>query len=355
MKFFSIIGTRPNFVKEFLINRESRKRGFREILVHTGQHYDYEMSKVFFETFDLPAPDHYLDIQNRTASQFTGESIVRLDELFRAEPPDFVLSYGDVNTTLAAAVASTKNHIPFAHVEGGIRGNNLYNPEEINRRVADVLAEVIYCCTNRDVNLLLRENYEKSRIVLTGDLMNDALQYTLRTQNIGLERSDYMVLTLHRQENVTNPQRLAAIVDGLVQSGERIIFPAHPRTAQQIEKNGLAGKLAASKVELVKPMGYLDFVKLTARANKVLTDSGGVRREAYLMHKPCVVLIELSWFPEIEERGWKVRTGPDSERIAKLIREFEPTGEHADIFGDGEAYVKILDDLETRFGSGVGV
>lgn len=354
MKFFSIIGTRPNFVKEFLMNRESRKRGFQEILVHTGQHYDYEMSQVFFEAFDLPEPDHYLDIENRTASQFTGESIVQLDGLFRADSPDFVLSYGDVNTTLAAAVAATKNHIPFAHVEGGIRGDNLYNPEEINRRVADVLAEVIYCCTNRDMDCLRRENYDEGRMVMSGDLMNDALQYTLSTQGIALERTDYMVLTLHRQENVTNPERLAAIVDGLVQSGERIVFPAHPRTAQQIEKHGLAGKLAASRVEMVKPMGYLDFVKLTARANKVLTDSGGVRREAYLMHKPCIVLIELSWFPEIEERGWKVRTGPDSQRIAGLIRDFEPTGEHADIFGDGRAHVKILDDLEQRFRSRVG-
>lgn len=354
MKFFSIIGTRPNFVKEFLMNRESRKRGFRELLVHTGQHYDYEMSKVFFETFDLPEPDHYLAIENKTASQFTGEAIVQLDGLFRDDRPDFVLGYGDVNTTLSAAVAATKNHIPFAHVEGGIRGDNLYNPEEINRRVADVLAEVIYCCTNRDVDQLLRENYERDRIVMSGDLMNDALQYTLRTHDIALERTDYMVLTLHRQENVTNPERLAAIVDGLVQSGKRIIFPAHPRTAQQIQKHGLAGKLAASKVELVKPMGYLDFVKLTARADKVLTDSGGVRREAYLMHKPCVVLIELSWFPEIEEQGWKVRTGPDPVRIAKLIRDFEPTGDHADLFGDGKAHMKILDDLQHRFRSGVG-
>lgn len=350
MKFFSVIGTRPNFVKEFLINRECKKRDIREVVVHTGQHYDYEMSQIFFDGFNLPEPDYHLEIENLNSSQFSAEVILRLNELLLRMRPDFVLSYGDVNSTLAAAVAATKNHIPFAHVEGGIRSIDLYNPEEVNRRVADVLAEVIYCCTKAGVRNLEQENFDPKRIVLTGDLMNDALIHTLQSHNIQISRGDYMVLTLHREENVTQPKRLASIIDGLIKSGKRIIFPAHPRTLKQIEKNGLKSHLAGSKIEVIKPMGYLEFVKLTAGADKILTDSGGVRREAYLMKKPCIVLIELSWFPEISEAGWKVLTGPNPERIASLINEFEPTGEHRDIFGDGKAYIKIVDDLEKRFG-----
>lgn len=350
MKLFSVIGTRPNFIKEFVMNKEFRRRGTTEIMIHTGQHYDYEMSQIFFDGFHLPKPDHYLDIQNRTNAQFTAETILKLDALLREDRPDFVLSYGDVNSTLAAAVAATKNHLPFAHVEGGIRGNDLYNPEEINRRVADVLAEVIYCCTKTDVANLVKENYDAGRMVLTGDLMNDALVYTVEHHRIECHRGDYLVLTLHRQENVVDADRLAAILEGLIRSERRILFPAHPRTLKAIQSNGLLKRIASSKIELLGPMGYLEFVKLMAGADKILTDSGGVRREAYLLKKPCIVLIELSWFPEISEAGWKVCTRPDPERIAALVRDFEPTGEHRDIFGDGKAYLKIMDDLEVRFG-----
>jgi UDP-N-acetylglucosamine 2-epimerase len=350
MKFFSVIGTRPNFVKEFLINRECKNRGIREFVIHTGQHYDYEMSQIFFDGFNLPAPDHYLDVKNSNSAQFSADVILRLDKLLREDRPDFVLSYGDVNSTLAAAIAATKNRIPFAHVEGGVRSDDLYNPEEINRRVADVLAEVNYCCTKTDTANLEKENYNPDRIVLAGDLMNDALVYTMEKHSIPVSRGDYMVLTLHRQENVTDAGRLDAIFDGLIKSGKRIVFPAHPRTLKSIQSNGLMKRLAASKIEMVKPMGYLDFVRLAAGADKVLTDSGGVRREAYLMKKPCVVLIELSWFPEISEAGWKVLTGPDPDKIARLVGEFEPTGEHRSIFGDGKAFEKIIDDLEERFG-----
>ena len=350
MKFFSVIGTRPNFVKEFLISRECIKRGIREVVVHTGQHYDYEMSQIFFDGFNLPAPDYHLAVENLNNSQFSADVILRLDQLLLENPPDLVLSYGDVNSTLSAAVASTKNHIPFAHVEGGIRCSDLYNPEEINRRVADVLAEVIYCCTKTDVRNLERENFSPDRIVLSGDLMNDALIHTIQEHKIEVSRGDYLVLTLHREENVTQPERLESIIDGLIRSGRRIIFPAHPRTLKQIEKNGLMKRLGNSRIEVLKPMGYLEFVRLTAGADKVVTDSGGVRREAYLLKKPCIVPIELSWFPEISEAGWKVLTEPNAERIAHLIKEFEPTGEHRNIFGDGKAYLKIIDDLEERFG-----
>jgi len=351
VKVCSVVGTRPNFVKEYLVNLELRRRGIREVLIHTGQHYDYEMSQAFFDCFDLPAPDHHLQIENTGNVGFSARAMVDLAAVFEAEKPDCVLAYGDVNSTMSAAIAASKLRLPFAHVEGGIRAADRYNPEEINRRVADVLADVIFCCTMTDVANLRMEGYEAARIELAGDLMKDALVLTLEKYGITPVRGDYDVLTLHRQENLTDERRLRAIVQGLILAQRRIVFPAHPRTVKCLEKFGLMPMLSGSQIELCKPLGYVDFVRLSAGADKILTDSGGVRREAYLLRKPCVVLIELSWFPEISKAGWKVLTGPDPGRIADLIRHFEPTGPHRELFGDGAAHRKIVDGLVTRYGA----
>lgn len=349
MTVCSVVGTRPNFVKEYLINLELRRRGIGEVLIHTGQHYDYEMSQAFFDCFDLPVPDHQLRIANSNGVSFSAHAIPELAAVFDAEKPSCVLAYGDVNSTMAAAIAASKLRIPFAHVEGGIRGRDRYNPEEINRRVSDVLADVIFCCTKTDVANLEREGYDPERIELSGDLMKDALLTTLRKYEIKPSRGEYHALTLHREENLTDRARLRAIIDGLMKAERKIIFPAHPRTVQSMEACGILEMLRHSQIELREPMGYVDFLRLMAGADKVLTDSGGVRREAYLLHKPCIVLLELSWFPEISQAGWKVLTGPDPDRIAHLIRTFEPTGPYQELFGDGTAHRKIVDGLERRY------
>jgi len=349
MKICSVVGARPNFVKEYLLNHELKRRDIHVVLIHTGQHHDYAMSQTFFECFDLPDPDYHLRIENRDPVSFSARAITELAAVFQAEKPDCVLSYGDVNSTMSAAIAASKLRIPFAHVEGGIRADDRYNPEEINRRVSDVLADVIFCCTTTDVENLKREGYEPDRIELSGDLMKDALLMTLKKYDIEPARGDYHVLTLHRQENVTNPARLRAIIEGLVAAEQRIIFPAHPRTLQCLENFGLLEVLRNSQVELREPMGYVEFLRLTAGADKILTDSGGVRREAYLLRKPCIVLIEISWFPEISQAGWKVLTAPEPERIAHLIRTFEPSGPHRELFGDGAAHQKIAECLVKRY------
>lgn len=351
MTFCSVVGTRPNFVKEFLINRQCKLHGVHEVLVHTGQHYDYEMSQVFFDQLELPKPDYFLGVKNADHITFTAEVISRLGELLRRERPDFVLSYGDVNSTLSAAIASVKLGIPFVHVEGGIRTTNLYNPEEINRRVSDVLAEVIYCCTKNDCSNLEKEGYEAHRVVFSGDLMKDTLLCVLSEHNIEVARGDFNVLTLHRQENILDTSRLEEILDGVILSGRRTIFPVHPRTRMQLEDHGLMAKLAKSNVEPIKPMGYVEFLRMAAKADKILTDSGGLRREAYILKKPCIVLIDICWFPEISQAGWKVSAKPDRKNIAKLIKEFDPRGDQPDIFGDGRAHQLILEDLEVRFAS----
>jgi len=350
MKICSVVGTRPNFVKEFLLNLEFRRRGLREVIVHTGQHFDYEMSQVFFDCFDLPAPDFQLHIQNSNAVDFSAHAIIELATVFRTERPTCVLGYGDVSSTMSAAIAASKLRIPFAHVEGGVRASDRYNPEEINRRVSDVLSDVIFCCTKTDVLNLEKEGYEPNRIVLSGDLMKDALMLTLRKHEIEPVRNDYLVLTLHRQENLDDPVRLRAILEGIVQADRRVVFPAHPRTLKALERFALLRMIRESRIELRKPMGYVDFVRLAAGADKILTDSGGVRREAYFLHKPCIVLFELSWFPEISDAGWNVPTGPKPDLIAQLIRTFEPTGPHKELFGDGCAHRKIADTLERNYG-----
>jgi UDP-GlcNAc3NAcA epimerase len=349
MKVCSVVGTRPNFVKEYLLNQELKRRRVHEVLIHTGQHHDYEMSQAFFDCFDLPAPDHHLRIANADPLTFSARAITELAAVFRSEKPDCVSSYGDVNSTMSAAIAASKLRIPFAHIEGGIRSADRYNPEEINRRVSDVLADVIFCCTATDVDNLIREGYEPERIEFSGDLMKDALLMTLTKYAIEPTRGDYHVLTLHRQENVTEPARLRAIIEGLIRSGRRIIFPVHPRTLRCLEDYGLVELLRGSAIEICKPLGYIDFVRLAAGANKILTDSGGVRREAYLLRKPCIVLIEISWFPEISRAGWKVLTRPEPDRIAALIQDFEPTGPHRELFGDGAAHEKIVDGMLKRY------
>lgn len=349
MKLCSVVGTRPNFVKEYLLNRELKCRGVREVLIHTGQHFDYEMSQAFFDCFELPPPDYHLQVENNDGATFLAKAIMELVPVFQAEKPDCVLSYGDVNSTMAAAIAASRLRIPFAHVEGGIRSTERNNPEEINRRVSDVLADVIFCCTETDIGHLQREGYEPDRVVFSGDLMKDALLMTLAKYDIGLTRGDYHVLTLHREENVKDPVKLRAIMEGVARAGRRVVFPTHPRTLRHLQDGGLMDLVNSSQIELCKPMGYVEFIRLAAGADKILTDSGGVRREAYLLGKPCIVLIELSWFPEISRLGWKVLTGPDPERIARLISEFEPTGPHQELFGDGRAHRKIADELVRRY------
>lgn len=351
MKIISVVGTRPNFVKEFFIHNELKDRGIKEILVHTGQHYDYEMSKVFFEDFNIASPDYCFENSSNSGIQQIANVMTYMEDVLNKEKADCTLIYGDVNSTLAAAVASAKMRIPVAHVEGGIRSRSLYNPEEINRRVSDHLSTLIFACTRTDYENLLKENFPEDRIVLSGDIMKDVILHVIKRDNIKVKRGNYSVATIHREENVESRQRLTNIISGLSESKERIIFPVHPRTKQKLEKYGLIDRVIKnSKIEIREPQSYREFVKLLAGANKVITDSGGVRREGYILKKPVVVLTDITWFPEILEAGWKVVVDADSDRIIDAIRNFEPPKAHPEIFGNGYAYKRIIDSLVGRFG-----
>ena len=351
MKVLSVLGTRPNFVKEFLVHREFQKREINEVIVHTGQHYDYEMSRLFFETFDLPDPHYHFEIGARSSVASTAQTMLSLEDVLQREKPNAVLSYGDVNSTTAAAIAAVKSKIPFVHVEGGIRTPFLYNPEEINRRLSDCVADLIFTCTRTDTENLCRENVPRERICFSGDLMKDALQYTLETQSIPVKRGDYVVATIHREENADNPQRLREIMSGLIQSKRKIHFPVHPRTRTHLEEFGILEEVkSCDRIRMTEPTGYLEFIRLLAGADKVVTDSGGVRREAYLLRKPVIVPVELVWFPEILEAGWKIHVPPKASEVAAAVREFEPTGPHCpEIFGTGESERKIVDNIVEHY------
>ncbi len=353
MKILSVVGTRPNFVKEVLINQELKKRGINEVLVHTGQHYDYEMSRVFFQELRIPDPDYHLQVSTGLAGKQTGEMIAALEEILIKEKPDVTLVYGDVTSTLAGALASVRLRIPVAHVEAGVRTSARYNPEEINRRATDCLSELLLANARDAYDALVLENHTGSEIVLTGDIMNDVLMSTIEESGIHVARGDYHVCTLHRAESVDNPGNLAQIIRAIAGCGERVVFPVHPRTRKRLVEFGLMDELAAaSNVELIEPQGYLAFVRTLAGANKVITDSGGVRREAYILGKPAIIAIEITWFPCVLKAGWKVVAGPDCERLMKAIRDFEPPTERPAFFGDGRAYMKIVDAIEKRFGAG---
>jgi len=353
MKLLSIVGTRPNFIKEVLVNRELRARGIDEVLLHTGQHYDYEMSKIFFQELNIPDPDYHLRVSTGLAGKQTADMIEGIENVILTEKPDVTLVYGDVTSTAAGALASVRLGTPVAHVESGIRTSARYNPEEVNRRVADCLSELLLAGTPDARDTLLSENHCGSEVVLTGDIMKDVLISTINEFQIPVKRGDYHVCTLHRAEDVDDPKNLAEIVNALIRCGQRVVFPVHPRTRKRLAEFGLAERLdSAANVEVTDPRGYLDFVRLLAGANKVITDSGGVRREAYILGKPVIIATDITWFPEILAAGWKTVAGPRTERLLDAIVNFEPPVEHPELFGDGRACVKIVDAIQSRFGSG---
>lgn len=351
MKVLSVVGTRPNFIKEALISQELKSRGIAEVLVHTGQHYDYEMSRVFFQELEIPDPDYHLQVSTGLVGKQTAEMMQALESIMMKEKPDVTIVYGDVTSTLAGALTSVKLRIPVAHVEAGVRTLARYNPEEINRRATDTLSELLLANCEDAYNELVKENHTGSTLVMTGDVMKDVLVNTIERFDIPVARGDYTLCTLHRAESVDNKKNLTAILRGLADCGERVVFPVHPRTRKKLLEFDLVQKTAKIEtIELTEPRGYLEFVYLLAGANKVVTDSGGVRREAYILQKPTVIAIDLTWFPCIKRVGWKTTAGPDSMKIAQAVREFEPPKDHPDFFGDGKAYVKIVDAVVEQFG-----
>jgi len=353
MKVVTVIGARPQFIKAAVVSRAFREYfpNVTEIIVHTGQHYDANMSDVFFEELDIPFPNHHLGIGGGTHGQNTGRMIERIEALLTDMSPDWVLVYGDTDSTLAGALAASKLHIPVAHVEAGLRSFNRRMPEEINRVLTDHLSEILLTPTEAaDLNLA-REGIQKSAVRRVGDVMYDAAIYYAKRarerstvlQNFQLEPKSYVLATAHRAENTDDPTRLSGIVQGLSASPLPVIWPLHPRTRK---------RLAAFEIDLprnlnpIEPVGYLDMVSLESNAALIATDSGGVQKEAYFHGVPCITLREETEWVETVESGWNRLVGADAESIGAALQEREvPKTTQSALYGDGRAGVSIVNIL----------
>lgn len=352
MKVVSVVGARPQFIKEAPVGRELRSR-HEVVLVHTGQHYDANMSQVFFDELGIPAPDHHLGIGSGPHGAQTGDMLKALEPVFGKEKPDVVLVYGDTNSTLAGALAAAKLRIPIAHVEAGLRSFDRAMPEEINRVLTDHCSDVLFAPTDTAVRLLAAEGITKN-VHLTGDVMLEAHRDAAAKarsrdtlSRLGLKKGAYLLATLHRPSNTDEQDSLAAILGAFGEVPHTVVFPLHPRTKARIDAFGL---VVPPNVRIVPPAGYLDFVALEAGASRILTDSGGVQKEAYFLGVPCVTLRENTEWVETIEDGWNVLVGNDRAAIVKAATSFTPKGPQSARYGKGDGSRIIRETLESLYG-----
>jgi UDP-GlcNAc3NAcA epimerase len=374
MKIVTIVGARPQFIKAAAVSRAIKifnrdrshsRNAVREILVHTGQHYDYLMDNIFFEELELPKPDYYLGVGSGSHAKQTGMMLERIEPILEKEKPEVVIVYGDTNSTLAGALTAAKLNISVAHVEAGLRSYNRIMPEEINRLLTDHLSDLLFCPTAQAVENLLKEGIKDGRrnvVKRVGDVMYDSILYyskiaekrsTILKDLVLLTANDsrltnYYLATLHRAENTDNPKRLKSILKALNEIGKDtiIIFPLHPRTKKMMKVYHLFPE--AERIELIDPVSYFDMLKLEINAKAILTDSGGVQKEAYWFRVPCFTLREETEWIETLESGWNILVGTRTKRIVEAIkqrlgRKRTPTG--IKIFGDGKASEKIVQIL----------
>ncbi len=359
MKIVTIVGARPQFIKCAPVSRALRAE-HEEILVHTGQHYDANMSEVFFTELAIPAPDYNLGIGSGPQGEQTGRMLAEIEKVLQKEQPDMVLVYGDTNSTLAGALAAVKLHILVAHVEAGLRSFDRSMPEEINRIMADHISDLLFCPTQTAVDNLAAEGITKG-VYLTGDVMVDALLYNtgiaeqsstvLEDLNLELEqdlvKGEYYVATVHRASNTDTEKNLSSIVEAFGEIGLPIVFPAHPRTVKYLKEYGLYDRLPEN-ITLTEPLPYLDMLHLMRHAKMILTDSGGVQKEAYILKVPCVTLRENTEWVETLDDGWNVLVGANRERIVDMARRMVPNAQQQmDLFGKGESAVRICELMQS--------
>lgn len=351
MKIATVVGARPQFIKAAPVSRVLRQ-SHEEILIHTGQHYDANMSEVFFEELHIPKPDYNLGIGSGRHGAQTGATLEKVEEVLLAEKPDALLVYGDTNSTLAGALAAAKLHIPVLHIEAGLRSFNRRMPEEINRVLTDHVSEWLFCPTDTAIQNLAAEGITQG-VYQIGDVMYDAFLYNkeLAHQNsrvvktLGLKSKDYILCTIHRAENTDDPIRLKEILMALARVPKPVVLPLHPRTRKIIREQGLEGFLTEN-VRVIEPVGYLDMIALEVNAWKLVTDSGGVQKEAYFAGVPCITMRDETEWVETVKVGWNLLTGADAKRILNAVERFVPPAEHPSIFGDGHSAEQFVSCLE---------
>lgn len=348
MKVLSVVGARPQFVKAAPVCRALRRR-HDEILVHTGQHYDQTLSAVFFDELGIPEPDVNLGIGSGAHGQQTGLMLAQLETTMLQHSPDWVLVYGDTNSTLAGALAAAKLNIPLAHVEAGLRSFNRTMPEEVNRVVTDHCAQVLFCPTQTAVDNLTREGVIQG-VYQVGDVMVDSLRYFANgvddaavLKQYSVVAGQYLLATIHRAANTDQPQRLQAALDCLSRSKWPVLLPAHPRTAAALTRFALQ---VPGGVRLTEPIGYLHMLALEKNARFIMTDSGGVQKEAYLLETPCITLRKETEWVETVAAGWNTLVDVDAGKAESALSAPRPRRSPPPVFGDSHSAERIVKLLE---------
>jgi len=341
MKIISIVGARPQFVKLAPLSRQIRKR-HDEIIMHTGQHYDHEMSDIFFKQLDIPLPSINLDVGSSSHGAQTGSMLAGIEYEINRIKPDVVLSFGDTNSTLAACLAASKLHVPSVHIEAGLRSFNRNMPEEINRIVADHTADHLFASTSLAIKNLKREGLEE-RSVLTGDIMVDTFYYVKnKFSEEGAIDTDYLLMTLHRPYNVDDINNLKDLFSKLKNVSHKIIFPSHPRTLKMLCDHNMS---IPENIEIIEPQGYVDFQFLLRNAKKVITDSGGLQKEAYIAGKPCITLRPETEWVETVDAGWNILLDIQDLLLVSKIVNFNPSSVQPNLYGT-EVAKKMVQEIE---------
>ena len=345
MKLVSVVGARPQFIKLKPISEQLSMKKHNHIIVHSGQHYDFNMSDVFFEELKIPEPDFNLEVGSGSHAEQTGKVLIKIEEVLLQTKPDWVLVYGDTNSTLAGAVAASKINIPVVHIEAGLRSFNRSMPEELNRVITDHVSNVLFAPTEIAMRHLQKEGLAENSY-LAGDVMADLLFsiFDSNTDSTEIKRDSYLVSTIHRASNTDDQAQLSRIIKGLSTIGTKVLLIAHPRLSAAIRKFNI--KLESDNIEILEPLGYLQMVNLIKHSMGVITDSGGLQKEAFLVGAPCITLRTETEWPETFEGNMNV-LDPFAENLTDLIRRqvTNPTGRP---FGDGNAARKIIEILENN-------
>lgn len=353
MKILTVLGARPQFIKAAAFSRViADYEGLQEVIVHTGQHYDQNMSDIFFEEMDIPVPKYKLQTGGKTHGAMTGQQLEKIEEILLEEKPDLVLVYGDTNSTLAGALSAVKLHIPIAHIEAGLRSFNRKMPEEINRILTDQVSDYLFVPSLGAKNNLLHEGVDQNKIFIVGDIMYDVSLY-YKEKMIkpdwfdALNLSNFILCTIHRAENTDDEIKLLNIFKGLGSSNKNIILPLHPRTVNKIKEHNIT---VPNNIKIVDPVGYLEMVWLEVNSDLIVTDSGGVQKEAYFHGKYCITLREETEWVELVEHGFNKLVGYDAKLIVDGINTSDSKKiESSGIYGDGKTAKKILDIIVSTF------
>jgi len=351
MKIASIVGARPQFVKASCLSRELKLQ-HNEILIHTGQHYDKLMSECFFADLDIPKPNYNLEVGSGSHAYQVANMLLRLEEIFLKEKPDIVLVYGDTNSTLAGSLAAVQANIALAHIESGMRSFDKRMPEETNRIISDHLSDICFCSTQTAVDNLAKEGI-KEGVYLVGDVMVDALYDNLKKaersdilRQLNIRKNQYYLATVHRASNTDNSDNLKNILEAFLELDKPVVLPLHPRTKKTIAKN-FPGKLKNTRIKCIDPVSYLDMLQLEKNAHKILTDSGGIQKEAFIFQVPCITLRDTTEWTETIKCGCNILTGADKPKII-LAAGSKPSFSDSSksFYGDGNASDKIKSILD---------